>query len=283
MKKIAAIYLLLMIITASATAADTWELIWSDEFDTPGLPDAKKWTHEVGFIRNNESQYYTESRKENARVTDGMLIIESRKERFRNPDYNPSGNSRRWKYSKEFADYTSASLTTRGKGQWCCGRIEVRAKLPTGRGTWPAIWMLGTNISEVGWPKCGEIDIMENVGFDPNRIHANIHTQKYNHMRGTNKGASIIVDKPFEKFHVYAVEWSPQQMKFFLDDKLYFTYENEKSGEAAWPYDRDHYLILNTAIGGSWGAQKGIDDSIFPQRFYIDYVRVYKKAPENQR
>jgi len=281
MKKIAIICLILMATTVSATAADTWKLVWSDEFNTPGLPDAKKWTYEVGFIRNRESQYYTKARKENARVENGMLIIESHKERFKNPDYNPSNNSRRRRNSREYADYTSASLTTLGKAHWRYGRIEVRAKLPTGRGTWPAIWMLGTNIKDVGWPRCGEIDIMENVGYDPNRIHANIHTQKYNHMRGTNKGAKIIADKPFEKFHVYAVEWSPQLMKFFVNDKLYFTYENEKSGEAAWPFDKDHYLILNTAIGGSWGGQKGINDSIFPQRFIIDYVRVYKKAAEN--
>jgi beta-glucanase (GH16 family) len=281
MKKIVGICLILMAATVSATAADTWKLVWSDEFNDPGLPNAKKWTYEVGFIRNRESQYYTKARKENARVEDGMLIIESHKERFKNPDYQPSKRSRRWKYSREFADYTSASLTTLGKAHWRYGRIEVRAKLPTGRGTWPAIWMLGTNIRDVGWPRCGEIDIMENVGFDPNRIHANIHTKKYNHMRKTNKGAKIIVDKPFDKFHVYAVEWSPQKIKFDVDDELYFIYENEKSGVAAWPFDKDHYLILNTAIGGAWGGQKGIDDSIFPQRFLIDYVRVYKKAPES--
>jgi beta-glucanase (GH16 family) len=261
---------------ATASAAD-WKLVWSDEFNYTGLPDAKKWGNEVGFIRNRELQYYTKGRKENARVENGMLVIESRKEKFKNPDYRPDSRSRRWKYSREYADYTSASVTTQGKATWRHGRIEVRAKLPTGRGTWPAIWMLGTNIREVGWPKCGEIDILENVGYAPNKIHANIHCEKYNHARGTGKGASITVEKPFEKFHVYAVEWSGEKMDFYVDNKKYFTYENEGSGEAAWPYDKEHYLILNTAIGGSWGGQKGIDDSIFPQRFYIDYVRVYQK------
>jgi len=272
---------LVVVVMGSVACAGPWKLVWSDEFDYSGLPDAKKWTYEQGFIRNRELQYYTRARAANARVENGTLIIESHKERFKNPDYQPDAGSRRWKNSRQYAEYTSASLTTMGKAHWRYGRIEVRAKLPTGRGTWPAIWMLGTNIRQVGWPRCGEIDILENVGFDPNRIHANIHTQKYNHARGTNKGASITVDKPFEKFHVYAVEWSPQRMDFFVDDTLYFTYENENSGEEAWPYDREHYLILNTAIGGSWGGQKGIDEAIFPVRYSIDYVRVYQRPSQD--
>lgn len=280
MKQVMGVCCLVVVALGSVACGSPWKLVWSDEFNYSGLPDPNKWTYEEGFIRNRESQYYTRARRANARVENGTLIIESRKERFKNPDYRPDAGERRWKSNQEYAEYTSASVTTMGKAQWCYGRIEVRAKLPTGRGTWPAIWMLGTNIKKVGWPRCGEIDILENVGFNPNRIHANIHTQKYNHTRGTNKGASITVDKPFEKFHVYALEWSPQRMDFFVDDKLYFTYENENSGEEAWPYDKEHYLILNTAIGGSWGGQKGIDDSIFPVRYYIDYVRVYQR-PSN--
>ncbi|MBN1818816.1 MAG: DUF3472 domain-containing protein, partial [Sedimentisphaerales bacterium] len=133
-----------------------WKLTWGDEFDYTGLPNADKWDYEVGFIRNQEKQYYTKARAENARVEDGMLIIEGRKEKY------------------DRADYTSASIHTWGKQHFLYGRIEVRAKLPTGRGTWPAIWMLGINRRELGWPACGEIDIMENVGFDPDTIHANI-------------------------------------------------------------------------------------------------------------
>lgn len=276
-------YFLISIISVPTALGSEWKLVWSDEFNYSGLPDANKWNYEVGFIRNRELQYYTKARKENARVENGTLIIESRKEKFKNPNYNSdTTRSGRWSRSREFADYTSASLITNGKASFCYGRIEVRAKLPTGRGTWPAIWMLGTNIREVGWPTCGEIDIMENVGFDPNRICANSHTKKYNHARNTGKGSSIMVSKPYKEFHIYAIEWYPDRIDFFVDDNKYFTYENEGSGEDAWPYDKDQYLILNTAIGGTWGGQKGVDDSIFPQKFYIDYVKVYQKKTDDQ-
>jgi beta-glucanase (GH16 family) len=237
---------------------DKWELVWADEFNYEGLPDQNKWSYEVGFIRNREKQYYTKDRLENARVENGTLIIEARKEKY------------------EKGDYTSASLNTWRKAKWLYGRVEVRAKLPTGRGTWPAIWMLGTNRREVGWPACGEIDIMENVGFDPNLIHANVHTKAYNHVKKTNKGATIKADKPYEQYHVYAIEWYPDRIDFFLDDQKYFTFENEGTGNDVWPFDKPQYLILNLAIGGSWGGQKGIDDTIFPQEYCIDYVRVFK-------
>ncbi|HTL18531.1 MAG TPA: glycoside hydrolase family 16 protein [Patescibacteria group bacterium] len=259
-----------------ASAGD-WKLIWSDEFDKPGLPDPARWNYEEGFIRNNEAQYYTKNRPENARIENGTLVIEARKEHFQNPSYDPNvqgkGSGRR---NRQFAEYTSASLTTRGKASWKYGRIEVRAKLPPGRGTWPAIWTLGTN-SQAGWPGCGEIDIMEFVGFDPGIIHANIHTRKYNHVKKTGKGDQIRVPDAGEAFHVYALEWTSEKLDFFVDDKKYFTYANEGSGEDAWPYDKDQYLILNLAIGGAWGGAKGIDESCFPQRYYIDYVKVYQR------
>jgi len=266
---------ILCLLSAGAWAGD-WKLVWSDEFDKPGLPDSTKWGYEEGFIRNNEAQYYTRQRQENARVENGMLIIEARKESFKNSAFDPNaqgkGGARR---NRESADITSASLTTQGKASWTYGRIEVRAKLPSGRGTWPAIWMLGTN-RQAGWPACGEIDIMEFVGYEPGVIHANIHTKKYNHAKKTNKGNKITIADASEAFHVYAVEWYPDHMDFFVDDQKYFTYNNEGSGPDAWPYDKDQYLILNLAIGGAWGGMKGIDESIFPQKFYIDYVRVYQ-------
>lgn len=236
-----------------------WELVWADEFDYTGLPEDSKWGYEVGYVRNNERQYYTKSRKQNARVEDGMLIIEARKESF------------------EGFDYTSASVHTKDTTSWVYGRIEVRAKLPTGRGMWPAIWMLGVNISEVGWPACGEIDIMENVGFDPDRIHANIHTKSYNHVLKTNKGDSISVSAPYNEFHVYAIEWFENRIDFFVDDTKYFSFAKEGTGWKTWPFDKKHYLIINAAIGGSWGGRYGIDDTIFPHKYYIDYVRVYQK------
>ncbi len=236
-----------------------WELVWSDDFDYQGLPDPKRWGYEVGYQRNDERQYYTEGRAENARVEDGTLIITARKEPY------------------EGFDYTSASLQTQGTASWQYGRIEVRAKLPTGTGMWPAIWMLGMNIDEVDWPASGEIDIMENVGYDPNVIHANIHTEAYNHLLGTNKGNRLTVPRPFEDFHVYAVEWFADHIDFFVDDTQYFTFENEGRGAATWPFDQPFYLIINAAIGGSWGGQQGIDDDIFPQEYVIDYVRVYQE------
>ena len=164
---------------------EEWKLVWSDEFNKAGLPDAAKWDYETGLVRNHERQFYTRARRENARVENGMLIIEARKEKYRSPSTEPAARSEqegREKLDHQGADYTSASLTTSGKAAWTYGRIEVRAKLPSGRGTWPAIWTLGTNIDKAGWPSCGEIDIMEFVGFEPGIIHANIHTRKYNHV-----------------------------------------------------------------------------------------------------
>ncbi|MDZ7606296.1 MAG: glycoside hydrolase family 16 protein [Cyclobacteriaceae bacterium] len=235
-----------------------WELAWSDEFDAHGLPDSSKWNYEEGFVRNNEAQNYMKARMENTRIENGTLIIEARRE------------------SESDSSITSASMITKGKKDFLYGRIEVKAKLPTGVGTWPAIWLLGNNIGEIGWPDCGEIDIMENVGFDPDTIHANIHTKAYNHVMGTNKGNKIGVKAPFDDFHVYAVEWFADSMNFFVDDQKYFSFMNEKTGNDAWPFDKPHYLILNIAIGGGWGGQRGIDYSIFPQQMVVDYVRYYE-------
>ncbi len=240
--------------TAQSPTAPSSALTWQDEFDREGLPDPSRWDYEVGMIRNNERQYYTRERANNARVSNGMLIIEAHRERFQN------------------ADYTSASLTSRTS--WTYARIDVRARLPKGRGSWPAIWTLGTNIRDIGWPECGEIDIMEHVGFDPGRIHANIHTKAYNHVQRTNKGNSVMVPSADGEFHVYSAEWTPQQISVFVDGERYFTFAKESGGTAVWPFDRPQYLILNLAIGGNWGGQRGIDDDAFPMRYEIDYVRV---------
>jgi beta-glucanase (GH16 family) len=206
-----------------------------------------------------------------------MLVIEARKEKWP-PATRTAGKAvRKGQRGGADAEYTSASLTTHGKAAWTYGKIEVRAKLPAGRGTWPAIWTLGTSIDRSSWPACGEIDIMEFVGFDPGRIHANVHTKKYNHAINTGKGDNILVPDASEAFHIYSIEWDSKQIDFFVDRKQYFTFKNEGTGPDVWPYDKDQYLILNLAIGGSWGGQKGIDDAIFPQKYLIDYVRVYQK------
>ena len=254
------IMLILLAMTASLFAGE-WELVWSDEFETDGRPDAGKWSYETGYVRNDEVQFYTDNRPENARVEDGMLVIETRKDNYQDHDV------------------TSASLHTKDKAEWTYGRFEVRAKLPTGKGMWPAIWMLGANYRETaGWPECGEIDIMENVGFEPDVIHANVHTKAYNHAIGTNKGDKITVEAPYDNFYVYSIEWTPEYIEFFVDGKQYFRFENEHKGNAEWPFDKPFYLILNAAYGGSWGGRQGVDDTILPQQYYIDYVRVYQKS-----
>ena len=242
--------------------ADRWKLEWADEFNEGTAPNPSKWTYEKGYIRNNEAQYYTENRRENARIENGNLVIEARMD-------NWNGNK-----------ITSASVTTSGKKEFLYGRIEARAKVPTGRGTWPAIWTLGTNIGQVGWPRCGEIDILENVGFDPKRVHANIHVHTYNHTKGTGKGNNIDGGEPWKDFNVYAVEWYPDRMEFFYNDTRYFVYRKEAdAGEDKWPFDKPQYLIVNLAIGGAWGGQQGIDETLFPHRYEIDYVRYYKLKP----
>ena len=235
-----------------------WTLVWSDEFDKPGLPDPSKWSYEEGYIRNAELQYYTSARLENARVEAGDLVIECRRDYF------------------EDHEITAASLNTAGKRHFLYGRIEVRAKLPTGLGTWPAIWMLGTNIGDVGWPTCGEIDIMENVGYDPLKIYGTVHTQAYNHAIGTAVGGNLEVAAPWEGYHVYAVEWFADRIDFFVDDVEYFSFANEGTGNATWPFDKEHYLLINFAFGGSWGGAQGVNKELLPLEYHIDYVRVYE-------
>ncbi len=137
--------------------------------------------------------------------------------------------------------------------------------------------MLGTNIAQAGWPACGEIDIMENVGFDPLRIHGSVHTTSYNHTIGTQKTASVTIANPADDFHVYAMEWSANQIGVFVDGQQYFSFRNEGTGARAWPFDKPQYLLVNLAIGGSWGGQRGIDDSRLPYRYLVDYVRIYQQ------
>lgn len=240
-----------------------WKLIWSDEFDKGDRPDPAKWAYETGFIRNNEAQYYT-NRPENCRVSDGVLILEARKEVYAIPGKPP-------------AQYTSASIETFHKQHFKYGRFEARVKIPSARGTWPAVWMLGENIGQAGWPLCGEIDIMEHVGFNPDKIHGTVHTRAYNHVKHTERGATTRISNPAEDFHVYAVEWTPEKVEFFFDGSKYYSFANEHKTVAEWPFDQPHFLKLNLAIGGAWGGQKGIDDTAFPHRMEVDYVRVYEK------
>jgi len=240
-----------------------YELVWSDEFNYSGLPDGKKWSYDTdgnaGGWGNNEAQHYTSARLKNAEVKGGYLYINAIKEDF------------------EGKKYTSARLITKGKGDWLYGKIEVRAKLPDGRGMWPAIWMLPTDWIYGGWPASGEIDIMENVGYDPYVIVGSAHTESYNHVKGTHKNAKITISDCYTEFHNYIVEWEANEYRVYVDDKLYFTFKNEGTGYKAWPFDKRFHLLLNVAVGGNWGGSKGIDDTIFPRTMVVDYVKVYQK------
>ncbi|MFN8349287.1 MAG: glycoside hydrolase family 16 protein [Spirosomataceae bacterium] len=235
--------------------------VWQDEFEKDGLPDPAKWDYEVGGNGwgNNELEYYTKENLKNARVENGKLIIEAVKESF-------NGNN-----------YTSARLITKKKGDWLYGKLVIRAKIPQGTGTWPAIWMLATEqtYGTAYWPDNGEIDIMEHVGFDPNNIHGNIHTKAYNHSIGTNKGNNVIVPTAISGFHDYILEWTPTSIKIFVDDNNYFSFQKESNEWQKWPFDKPFYLLMNIAVGGTWGGQNGVDNSIFPQRMEVDYVRVF--------
>ncbi|MCF7740193.1 MAG: glycoside hydrolase family 16 protein [Candidatus Marinimicrobia bacterium] len=239
---------------------DGWKMVWHDEFTADSL-NTMLWKYETGGHGwgNNEEQYYTD-RSENSYVKDENLIIKAIKEKYEN------------------SEYTSARLNTR-QG-WTYGRFDIRAKLPSGRGTWPAIWMLPDEwtVGTGQWPGVGEIDIMEHVGYDPGQVHASIHTEDYNHVKGTQKTAQIFNSSVFSDFHVYSLEWDKNSIKISMDDFLYFTYEKESDADwETWPFTQDFHIILNLAIGGSWGGVEGIDNDIFPAEFKIDYVRVYEK------
>jgi beta-glucanase (GH16 family) len=235
--------------------AQVKKLIWSDEFNYIGAPDPAKWDFEVGFLKyNNEPQYYTKDLK-NARVANGNLIITAIKEDLGG------------------AKYTSARMITKGKFEFTGGRVEVRAKLPKGRGVWPAIWTLGANIDKVGWPACGEIDIMEYWGHNPSTVASNVHTRDYNHRKGNGRGGKIVFEEPWKDFHIYAVEWYSDRLDFFFDNTMFYSCKSKGEGIGEWPFVAPQYLLINLALVG---GQPGIDDSILPQEFIVDYARVYE-------
>jgi beta-glucanase (GH16 family) len=246
-----------------------YRLVWSDEFDAPGLPDTSRWSYDTernaaGWY-NEELQYYAAGRAENARVAAGMLVLTARLE-----DLSRLGLAD-WGGQK----YSSARLITRGKAHWKYGFIEVRAKLPCGVGTWPAIWTLSSP-PQTRWPDDGEIDIMEHVGFDPGVVHGTVHTSAYNHARGNHRSATAKVPDACREFHRYQMHWTRTRITVGVDDRHYFQYSNDGSGEAEWPFDSPQFLILNIAVGGTWGARQGVDDAAFPAELQVDYVRVYQ-------
>ncbi len=231
-------------------------LAWSDEFDADGAPDPAKWDYSLGGNGwgNQELEKYTADRK-NSFVKKGALHIVAK---------------------NEGGLWTSARLKTEGKAEWTYGYFEIRAKLPKGTGTWPAIWMLPRFNKYGNWPGSGEIDIMEHVGFDPEVIVTTAHTKAYNHRIGTQKSAARKVAGALDGFHTYAVEWKPDYLAWFIDGVEAYRFANENATAAEWPFDIPYYLILNVAIGGSWGGQQGIDPKLKEAEMLVDYVRVYQ-------
>jgi len=248
-----------------------YTLVWHDEFDGPNgsLPDPKKWTYDLGGggWGNQELESYTNS-AENAHIENGNLVITARKENFEGSDH----------IAREF---TSARLKTQGLFSQTYGRFEARIKIPSGQGMWPAFWMMGDNISSVGWPKCGEIDIMENVGKEPGLVHGSLHGPT---TTGAATDLTSTVSLPTGKdfaatYHLYAVEWEPDAVRFYVDDTLYATFAansvaSTPTTAGSWVFDHPYFLILNVAVGGSWPGPPDATTA-FPQTMLVDYVRVY--------
>jgi beta-glucanase (GH16 family) len=231
-------------------------ITWSDEFSNTGVVDNTKWSYDVGGNGwgNNELEYYTSGLNDS--VKNGILYIIARKENY-------SGKN-----------YTSARIVSKNKGDWTYGRFEIQAKLLKGRGTWPAVWMLPTYNAYGGWPNSGEIDIMEHVGYDLNNVHFTLHAASF--YGGNGKGGAKVVSDATDAFHRYRLDWAPYGIRGFVDDEQIFEYPNQNYSPNEWPYNKNFHLLMNLAIGGSWGGAQGVDDSIFPTMLQVDYVRIYK-------
>ena len=249
----------------TATPSADWKLIWADEFDLPddSPVDPAKWSFAVGAggWGNGEFQYYTDNRLENAHIENGMLVITARKEDFMGQDY------------------TSARLLTNRKGDWLYGRFEIRAKLPSGQGIWPAIWMMPTDVTYGGWPKSGEIDIMELIGKEPSRVYGTLHFGAPHDSKGgfyDLTAGQVFADD----FHVFALEWEPTEIRWYVDGYHYQTqtrwFTSSTKGKFPAPFDQRFYLIMNVAVGGAWPGPPN-ETTVFPQSMLVDYVRVFQK------
>ena len=255
--------------STAVSASRPWKLVWSDEFDAPNgsAPDPAKWTFDIGGKGwgNNELETYT-NRPQNVQTKSGMLVIQALKESYTGPD-----NVAR--------EYTSARIKTLGRFAQAYGRFEARIKIPYGQGLWPAFWMLGNDIDTHGWPRCGEIDIMENIGREPSIAHGTIHGPGYSGGKGIGTSYALPNGQRFaDDFHIYAVEWQPDQIQFFVDANLYATVTPAKLPPGTrWVFDHPFFIILNVAVGGGWPGNPDAT-TIFPQTMQVDYVRVYKRG-----
>lgn len=254
---------------AVANASTSWRLVWSDEFDAPrnSSIDPAKWVTETGGggWGNNELQHYT-ARRENVYIEGGALVIKALKEKYTGAD----GITRA---------YTSARIKTHGKFSQRYGRFEARIRLPHGQGIWPAFWMLGEDIKEKGWPACGEIDIMEHIGREPSKAFGTVHGPGYNGAGGLSSFFTLPNDEQFANgFHTFAVEWEPNCLRWYVDDKLYATKTSANLPPGTrWVYDHPFFMLLNVAVGGNWPGNPDAT-SLFPQTMRVDYVRVYQRG-----
>jgi beta-glucanase (GH16 family) len=245
-----------IIIAADDPSYVPYKLIWSDEFDGTAL-NTQNWTNETNVDVNNEWQTYTNGN--NLTIKDGILTITAQKV--------GTGQKK--------GDYTSGRVNSNGLRTFLYGRMEIRAKLPVGRGTWPAAWMLGANIASAGWPACGELDIMEHVGYNPLWVKGSIHTPS-SYGNTINNADYKLIDCE-SAFHVYGMTWTPSKIEYYVDDpnQPFYTYSPAVKNDSNWPFNKPCFFILNLAIGGNWGGAQGVDDTIFPCSMQIDYVRVY--------
>lgn len=254
------------------STCDGRRLVWSDEFDGTAL-DPAKWGYELGFIRNREYQFYT-NLEENVRVEGGKLVLQARRVDWPNPGYDAAAPTNDWKRTRPKLTITSGSVNTRGKFAFAGGRLECRAKVPAHFGTWPAIWTLGANIGEIGWPKCGEIDVLEHYGKTPDWVTCNLHGFSLRDNKYASPGVSKLTgETPADGFHVYAMEWNRQGVTCFYDGRPYGRYTFEKYGEA---FAKPHYILLNLAMGAPWMMPEKdvvVEDAT---RFEIDWIRVYE-------
>ena len=280
MKHTLSMLALMLVASVAPMSAQEWQLIWSDEFDRDGAPDSTFWNYEQGFVRNHEAQWY---QPQNAFQQDGRLIIEARREQRPNPTYR--AGARHWGQQREQIEYTSACVTTRGKFEFLYGRLEVCARIPTAGGSWPAIWTLGSGME---WPSCGEIDVMEfyrvrgvphilaNVAWGSDRRYQAVwNTQRIPYTHFTERDADWD-----QHFHVWRMDWDETSIRLYLDDELLNETPlsrtvNGRIGHHANPFTRPQYILLNLALGGDNGGS--IDDTAFPLRYEIEYVRVYAR------
>lgn len=273
MKNILLIIIILMLSASTVSAQyENRKLTFSDEFNAEkNTPvDATKWTHEIGGKGwgNQELQYYTDSIENSFHDGKGSLVIKVIEKDL------PEDEFKCW-YGK--CKYTSARLVTNKKFTQKYGRFETRIKIPKGQGMWAAFWMLGDNFDTVGWSKCGEIDIMENIGREPKTVHGTIHGPGYEGAKGIGKAYKLKGDSIFaDDFHVYAVEWKKNKIKWYVDGKHYFTMTpNKLPKDKEWVYDHPFFMLLNLAVGGPWGGNPD-KTTVLPQEMLIDYVRVYE-------